>query len=120
VKADRAGTVLRSDSAAADSTRSEGYIKIYDVIGNLVNEAHTEDVISSLNVDRATAELVYLRYLLNGPCKGRSGSGIYGTYAYITYETPGKPNQTSRLLGTIGITHNTFIKTGAWWNFAIG
>jgi fibro-slime domain-containing protein len=109
VKADRAGTVLTFQIAPpADSTQKvKGYIKIYDVIGNLVNEAHTEDVISSLNVDKSNSKSSYTYdiYWNGSNAKGsKVAAGIYGTYAYITYETPGKPNQTSRLLGTIGIT----------------
>jgi hypothetical protein len=109
VRTDRAGTVLTFQIAPpTDSTQTvRGYIKIYDVIGNLVNQASTEDVISSLNVDKNNAKSSYTYdiYWNGSNAKGtKVAAGIYGTYAYITYETPGKPKQVSRLLGTIGIT----------------
>jgi hypothetical protein len=109
VKTDRKGTVLTFQIAPpADSTQTvRGYIKIYDVIGNLVNEASTDNVISSLNVDKSNSRSSYTYdiYWNGSNAKGsKVAAGIYGTYAYITYETPGKSKQTSRLIGTIGIT----------------
>jgi hypothetical protein len=85
----------------------KGYIKIYDVVGNLVNQASTDDVVRSLNVDKSNSKSSYTYdiYWNGSNAKGtKVAAGIYGTYAYITYETPGKPKLTSRLLGTIGIT----------------
>jgi hypothetical protein len=109
VRTDRAGTVLTFQIAPpTDSTQIvKGYIKIYDVVGNLVNQASTDDVVRSLNVDKSNSKSSYTYdiYWNGSNAKGtKVAAGIYGTYAYITYETPGKPKLTSRLLGTIGIT----------------
>jgi hypothetical protein len=109
VRTDRAGTVLTFQIAPpTDSTQTvRGYIKIYDVIGNKVNDAGTDDVIHSLNVDKSNSKSQYTYdiYWNGSNAKGtKVAAGIYGTVAYITYESPGKPKQVSRLLGTIGIT----------------
>ena len=109
VRREGAGTVLTFQiNPPSDSTQTvHGSIKIFDVVGNLVNQANTDDVISSLNIDRSNlkSQYTYDIYWNGSNAKGtKVAAGIYGTIAYITYETPGKPNQTSRLLGTIGVT----------------
>ncbi|HUI91244.1 MAG TPA: hypothetical protein VLX68_03255, partial [Chitinivibrionales bacterium] len=110
VRREGAGTVLTFQiTPPSDSTQTvHGSIKIFDVVGNLVNEASTDDVISSLNVDRSNlkSQYTYDIYWNGSNEKGtKVAAGIYGTIAYVTYETPGKPNQTSRLLGTVGISY---------------
>jgi fibro-slime domain-containing protein len=108
VRTDRAGTVLTFQiSPPADSTEKvKGYIKIYDVIGNFVNEASTDDVIRSLNIDKSNmnSSYTYDIYWNGSNAKGTSvAAGIYRTVAFITYES-NKGKRTSKLLGTIGIT----------------
>jgi hypothetical protein len=109
VRTDRAGTVLTFQIAPPTDPNEKvsGYIKIYDVIGNKVNEAGTDDVISSLNIDRnnRSSSYTYDIYWNGSNAHGtKVAAGIYGTVAFITYESPTKGSMTSKLRGTIGIT----------------
>ena len=58
----------------------------------------------TLRESPAEAEIESHKLMLRAGLIRKVAAGIYATIAYITYESPGKSKQTSRLRGTIGIT----------------
>jgi fibro-slime domain-containing protein len=98
VRTDRAGTVFTFDIPPTSDT-VRGYIKIYDLVGNLVNEASTENVIRSLNIDSQNKKSAYTYDIYwNGSNKQgqKVSAGAYSVGLFLS-------NSTKPLWTTVGI-----------------
>jgi hypothetical protein len=106
VRRERAGTVLtfQIPSPQAGDT-VEGYIKIYDVIGNFVIQAETKNALASLPYQSNSSDVTYDIYWNGSNEKGmKVAPGVYRTVVYLTYKS-GTKIQKKRLYGSVGISY---------------
>jgi hypothetical protein len=104
VRTDRAGTVLTFQIAPpSDSTQTvKGYIKIYDVIGNLVNQANDPDLIHSLppGIGGSVYD-VDLYWNGSNEIGMPVAPGVYRVVIYVEYKEAKYNN--SRMVTNVGI-----------------
>ena len=106
VREDGAGTVITFDMSppkvAGDSI--VGNIKIFDLIGNVVNQADTTIRYNS-NLDTTTT-ITYNAYWNGSNSRGMKVSpGLYQTVVFLTYYSATVGKKLVKLWGVIGIGH---------------
>jgi fibro-slime domain-containing protein len=110
VRTDRSGVVLTFNVAPSFDPVTKkpeiisGYLKIYDMIGNVVMEESNDDVFSSLPSSSADSSMhPYDMYWNGSNSRGlRVAPGIYRVLLYLKYPELAKPR---RYVGTVGIAH---------------
>ncbi len=107
VRNDHAGTVITFNISPPSGSGEtvDGYVKIYDAVGNLVTSAHNSDVLASLNYSAGNSGSKY-PYDIYWNCSNGSGqkvaSGVYRTVVFLTYKSAAK-SENKRLWGVVGI-----------------
>jgi hypothetical protein len=106
VREDGAGTVITFDMSppkvAGDSI--VGNIKIFDLVGNVVNQADTTIRYNS-NLDTTTT-ITYNAYWNGSNSRGMKVSpGLYQTVVFLTYYSAAVGKKLVKLWGVIGIGH---------------
>jgi fibro-slime domain-containing protein len=108
VKREAAGTVVTFQIPPPSPGETiEGHITIFDVVGNLVNQAETGNVLASLkfNIKDLKSAYPYDIYWNGSNSRGQKvAPGSYRTVVYLTYRSPSK-TQKVRLWGTAGISY---------------
>jgi hypothetical protein len=106
VRTERQGTVLTFQiSPPKQGDLVEGYLKIFDVIGNVVIQANTKNALASVPSNPNNSAVNYDIYWNGSNEKGtKVAPGVYRTVIYLTYRSATNTEQ-KRLQGTVGISY---------------
>jgi flagellar hook assembly protein FlgD len=105
VRQDHAGTVITFDLSPPKSADEsiDATIKIFDVVGNVVNQADT--LIKYYQGLDTTTTIQYNTYWNGSNSQGmRVAPGLYSTAVYLTYHSPTISQKPIKLWGLIGIS----------------